>query len=175
MGCYELMLIFRPDVETDDQSVTMEELKEAIIKNRGEVIGIKDWKRRRLAYEIDKHKEGHYYLVYFSGHGSIIPEVEHFFRVTDTIIRYMIVGIDKEEYEAGAGETSIVTEEKDVPEAVVGMESTGEQEADKPAEAGGATTESADLEGISAENEIVEPVANSAKEDASTIEDELEK
>jgi len=100
VGYYEIMLIISPEVETDGHQEVLNDLKAAITKEGGDVSTVLDWRKRRLAYEISKHKEGHYYLVYFSGYGTIIPEIEHYFRVTDAVIRYMIVSVEEKEFNA---------------------------------------------------------------------------
>ncbi len=102
MNYYEIMLIVRPDVESEEQQAVLEDLKSAIAKESGTLSTILDWRKRRLSYEIKKHKEGQYYLVYFSGEGNIIPEIEHYFRVTDEVLRYMIVSISEDDYNSAA-------------------------------------------------------------------------
>ncbi|MDW7739229.1 MAG: 30S ribosomal protein S6 [Bacillota bacterium] len=106
MELYEIMFIFRPDVEAEQQEEVINTLNEVIVKNQGEVKGVFDWRKRRLSYEINKHTEGHYYLLYFYGQGLIIPELEHFFKVTDEIIRFMVVRAEEEDFEAFAKEKS---------------------------------------------------------------------
>ncbi len=107
MGLYENMLILRPDMESEEETEVLNNLEETITKNGGSVIKVVDWHKRKLAYEINKHKEGHYYLVYFDAPGTIIPEVEHYFRVTDAIIRFMIVSADKSDLDAVGGEEHV--------------------------------------------------------------------
>jgi small subunit ribosomal protein S6 len=102
MELYEIMLITRPDLETEEQEEVLNGLSSVITKNNGTVSTVLDWHKRRLAYEIEKHKDGLYYLTYFSAPGTIIPEIEHYFRVTDAIIRYMIVRSSEQEFEAAA-------------------------------------------------------------------------
>jgi small subunit ribosomal protein S6 len=102
MGIYEVMFIVRPDLETVEQEEAISGLQDAITKNHGTVGTVVDWRKRRLSYEIDKHIEGHYYIIYFSGEGTIIPEIEHYFRVTDAVIRYMVVRADEQEFEKAA-------------------------------------------------------------------------
>lgn len=99
MELYEIMFIVRPDLETEEHEEVLNSLKETITKNEGTLRKIADWRKRRLAYEIDKFVEGHYYLVYFDGHGTTIPEIEHFFRVTDAVIRFMIVRAEEKDLE----------------------------------------------------------------------------
>jgi small subunit ribosomal protein S6 len=102
MGLYEIMLILRPDIEAEEQEEALNGLTAVISKHGGDLSTVLDWRKRKLAYEINKHSEGHYHLVYFSGEGVIIPELEHYFRVTDAIIRYMVVSVDEKNYAAAA-------------------------------------------------------------------------
>ena len=102
MGLYEIMVIIRSDIEANEQEEAVSGLTAVIDKQGGTVSTVLDWRKRKLAYEINKLREGHYYLVYFSGDGSVIPELEHYFRVTDAIIRYMIVSVEEKDFEAAA-------------------------------------------------------------------------
>ncbi len=142
MELYEAMIIISPELEKDDHQEVLDGLSSAITKNNGSVSTVLDWRRRRLAYEIDKVQEGHYYLIYFSADGTVIPEVEHYFRVTDEIIRFMVVRTSEEEFEAAA--------KKAASEAEAAKKAAAEESAvvDESAAAVGASeaevTESAD-------------------------------
>ena len=100
MAYYEVMFIVRPDLEADEEKAVLENLKAVITKEDGSVSTILDWRKRRLSYEIQKYTEGQYYLAYFSGEGEVIPEVEHYFRVSDAVIRYMVIAVSAEDYNA---------------------------------------------------------------------------
>ncbi len=137
MGYYEIMMIVRPDVEANDQEEALSGLTAVISKQGGTVSAVLDWRKRRLSYEINKVREGQYYLIYFSGDGSIISELEHYFRVTDAIIRYMVVAIDERDFEAAAQKAVVDTAVVGVPqeEEVATSEATetaaeGESEAE---------------------------------------------
>ena len=117
MGFYEIMFIIRPDLEAEDHEEIINGLKEAINVNQGRVDKVVDWRKRRLAYEIDDHVEGHYYLLYFSGSGDIIPEIEHFFRVNDNILRYMVVRVEEKDYETVVSEEDADQSEQAVSES----------------------------------------------------------
>lgn len=124
MGLYEAMLIIRPDLEAEDHEELLNDFEKTISTQEGKVIKIVDWRKRRLAYEIDKHMEGHYYLAYFSGRGNIIPEIEHFFRVNDAVIRFMIVRAEEKDLAA------VETEEPvEAAEAQAGVEEAADQPA----------------------------------------------
>ncbi len=126
MGLYEIMFIIRPDLEDEEHEEIINELTRSINTNDGQVDRVADWRKRRLAYEIDKHVEGHYYLLYFKGSGDIIPEIEHFFRVNDGILRYLIMRIEEDIYEAAIAEEADQSEQPVESETLV---DEGESEA----------------------------------------------
>ena len=130
MELYEAMIIISPEVEKEEQEEVINGLSDVITKNGGSVDTILDWRKRRLAYEIDKHQEGYYYLVYFSAQGTIIPEIEHYFRVTDAVIRYMVVRTDEQEFESAAKKavSEAAAAEKAAAEAAAPDEETVEDD-----------------------------------------------
>ncbi len=91
MAVYETMFILQPELENKTETELIESLQAVLQKLGGQVDKTDDWGKRKLAYEIDKFAEGHYYLMHFSGSHEIIPELEHFFRVNDAVIRFIIV------------------------------------------------------------------------------------
>jgi ribosomal protein S6 len=158
MGIYEVMFIVRPDLETVEHEEAISGLQDAITKNHGTVGTVVDWRKRRLSYEIDKHIEGHYYIIYFSGEGTIIPEIEHYFRVTDAVIRYMVVRADEQEFEKAA--------EKAAAEAARAEEAAVEAAMEE-------TVATADAEEPEAEEAApVEEEAAPVEEEAAPVEEE---
>ncbi len=127
MGLYEIMFIIRPDLEAEEHEEVLQELESAISGNGGTTDKLVNWRKRRLAYEIDKDIEGHYYLLYFKGHGPIIPEIEHFFKVNDAVIRFLIASVEDDYYESATVEepeaesepvdTSAAEEADELPQA----------------------------------------------------------
>ncbi len=95
MGAYETMLILSPGLETEVEEEVLTGLQAVVKRLGGEISGVDDWGVRRLAFEIDKIQEGHYYLVKFVAGKEVVPELEHFYRVTDAVIRYMIIREEK--------------------------------------------------------------------------------
>lgn len=88
---YELMFIVRPNMEAEAVEAVVADLQAAIQKLGGEVSKVDDWGKRKLAFEINKVHEGHYFVLYFTGSHEIISELEHFFRVKDEVIRFLVV------------------------------------------------------------------------------------
>ena len=90
MNNYEAVLIFKADMQDADRTALLERFK-TIISENGEVTDVDDWGKRRLAYEINDLKEGYYYIVNFKSEPDHIREFERRLRLSDFIIRYMVI------------------------------------------------------------------------------------
>ena len=90
MNNYEAVLIFKPDMSEQDRTTLFERFK-ATIEENGEVTSVDDWGKRRLAYEINYIREGYYYIVDFKSEPDHIREFERRLRLSDFIIRYMVI------------------------------------------------------------------------------------
>jgi small subunit ribosomal protein S6 len=94
---YELVYVVSPDA-TDAQIADLHAQVEAIAQRLGGQIEKTDnWGRRRLAYEIGPHKEGTYVLELIEGSGDLMKEIDRRFKVTDLIIRHLVVRVDEEQ------------------------------------------------------------------------------
>ncbi|MGZ6496922.1 MAG: 30S ribosomal protein S6, partial [Actinomycetota bacterium] len=65
MRRYELMLVLSPDLADDKVQGTLERTARAIAAGGGQIVKQAPWGRRRLAYPIDHHREGSYYVILF--------------------------------------------------------------------------------------------------------------
>jgi small subunit ribosomal protein S6 len=93
---YELVYIASPDA-TEDQLTELQSLIEGIVTKANGTIDKADvWGRRRLAYQIGRHKEGHYVVLLFSCGGELVKELDRRLKVNDTVIRHLIVRVDEE-------------------------------------------------------------------------------
>jgi small subunit ribosomal protein S6 len=93
---YELVYIVSPDT-TDEQIQGLHGQVEEIVGRMGGTLDKTDnWGRRKLAYEIGPHKEGTYVLEVISGAGDLMKEIDRRLRVSDQIIRHLIVRVDEE-------------------------------------------------------------------------------
>lgn len=90
MNNYEAVLIFKPDMSEQDRTTLFERFK-ATIEENGEVTSVDDWGKRRLAYEINDIRDGYYYIVDFKSEPDHIREFERRLRLSDFIIRYMVI------------------------------------------------------------------------------------
>lgn len=94
MNKYELALVVNAKVEDDVRTATVEKAKEYIARYGGTVTEVEDWGKKRLAYEIQKMKEGFYYFVHFEGDSNCPNEVEAHVRIMEPVIRYLCVRQD---------------------------------------------------------------------------------
>jgi small subunit ribosomal protein S6 len=94
---YELVYIVSPEA-TDDQVADLHTQVEAIVQRmNGQIEKTDNWGRRKLAYEIGRHKEGTYVLEVINGGGELIKEIERRLKVSDLIIRQLTVRVDEEQ------------------------------------------------------------------------------
>jgi len=92
---YELVYIVSPDA-SDDQVTDLHNQVDAIVQRIGGAIAkTENWGRRRLAYEIGRHKEGTYVLEVITGTGDLMKEIDRRLKVTDLIIRHLVVRVDE--------------------------------------------------------------------------------
>jgi small subunit ribosomal protein S6 len=90
MRKYEVMYIIRTDVEEEAVQSLIEKFQ-GIISNGGEITKHNVMGKRRLAYEINKHRDGIYVLVNFSSAPTVVAELERILKISDEVIRYLIV------------------------------------------------------------------------------------
>ena len=94
---YELVYVVSPDA-TDAQVADLHSQVEQIAQRLGGKIDKTDnWGRRKLAYEIGPHKEGTYVLETIDGGGDLMKEIDRRLKVSDLIIRHLIVRIDEDQ------------------------------------------------------------------------------
>ena len=93
---YELVYILPPD--TTEQAVTdlHTQVEQVVERLHGQIEKTENWGRKRLAYEIARHKEGVYVLDVINGSGELMKELDRRLRVMDLVIRHMVVRVDEE-------------------------------------------------------------------------------
>jgi small subunit ribosomal protein S6 len=90
MRKYEIMYIIRTDIEETVVQSTIEKFQN-IITNGGEITKNNVMGKRKLAYEINKFRDGIYVLVHFNAAPEVVVELDRVLKISDEIIRYMIV------------------------------------------------------------------------------------
>ncbi len=88
---YETMFILKPTLTEEETQAQIETVRATIEKNGGEIVAVDDMGTRPLAYEIEKHKRGYYYVIYFKGQPSGIAEIERNYRINENLIRFIFI------------------------------------------------------------------------------------
>ena len=91
MNKYELALVVNAKIEDDARTATVEKAKEYITRFGGTVTEVEDWGKKRLAYEVQKMREGFYYFIQFEADATCPAEVERHVRIMDNVMRYLVV------------------------------------------------------------------------------------
>jgi small subunit ribosomal protein S6 len=95
MKNYELALVLVPTLGEEEKVATLEKAKELIARFGGEITNVDDWGKRKLAYEINKIREGFYYFIHFNAETTLPAEVESRLRINESVLRYLIVRQDE--------------------------------------------------------------------------------
>jgi len=85
----------------DDESIKnlIGRVKETITTNGGDMLEVEDWGRKRLAYQVKKSKIGYYAIFRFNSLPDLIPKLERYYQLDETILRYLTITLSKEALE----------------------------------------------------------------------------
>lgn len=93
---YETMYIIRPDLADQDADATINKYQAFLTERGAEKLTIKHLGKRRLAYEIKKHKEGIYIQMNYQVEPSVIAELERSMGISDEVIRFLTFRLEDE-------------------------------------------------------------------------------
>lgn len=91
MKRYEVIAIVKTDLTDEDLSALIEKSSNIVTERKGVIAKAEKWGKRRLAYEINKQKDGFYFFIDYAGDGSIVAEMERNFKIDDRILKFMTV------------------------------------------------------------------------------------
>ena len=129
MRRYELMLVIRPDVADDRSQAVIDRVTRQITAGGGQIVKVAPWGRRRLAYPIDRHREGSYHIILFEAPSDSIVEFEHTLLITEEVLRHLVTRVDRPA-KATAGDGSEL-DDIDVEDLPSGLD---EEDEDVPGE-----------------------------------------
>ena len=95
MRRYELMLVLRPDVADDKSQALIDRTTRGITASGGQIVKVAPWGRRRLAYPIDRHREGSYHIILFEAPSGAIIELEHTLLITEEVLRHLVTRVER--------------------------------------------------------------------------------
>jgi small subunit ribosomal protein S6 len=125
MRRYELMLVLRPDVADDKSQALIDRTTRGIATAGGQIVKVAPWGRRRLAYPIDRHREGSYHIILFEAPGEAIVELEHTLLITEEVLRHLVTRVERPVKAGRADGTESEEEDADLPS---GMDEEEEDE-----------------------------------------------
>ncbi len=88
---YETIYILRPDVDADTAERVGARVAEVVGRESGRLTKVENWGRRRLAYDIAKHRRGVYIYLKYLGSGKVVSEIERNLRLFDGVLKYQTV------------------------------------------------------------------------------------
>ena len=87
MNKYELAVVLSAKLEDDERAAALEKVKGYITRFGGNIVDVDEWGKKRLAYEIQKSKEGFYYFIHIEGEANGPNEVEAHSRIMEPVVR----------------------------------------------------------------------------------------
>jgi small subunit ribosomal protein S6 len=96
MRLYETIFIIQPELSEEDAEGHIKRVENLITRLGGEILKTERWGKKRLAYEINKQRYGYYVLLRLRGEPAILPELERHYRLTEGIIRSMVISLKAE-------------------------------------------------------------------------------
>jgi small subunit ribosomal protein S6 len=91
MRKYEIMYIIRPNIEDEAKKALVERFTTILSDNGAENAEVKDWGKRRLAYEINDFRDGYYQIVKTNAPAAAVEEFSRLAKISEDIIRHIVV------------------------------------------------------------------------------------
>jgi small subunit ribosomal protein S6 len=91
MNKYELAVVVSAKIEDDARLATIERVQKYVTRFGGTITNVDEWGKRKLAYEIQKMREGFYYFITFEAEATAPAEIEGRLRIMDNVIRFLVV------------------------------------------------------------------------------------
>jgi small subunit ribosomal protein S6 len=129
MRRYELMLVLRPDVADDKSQALIDRTTRGISTSGGQIVKVAPWGRRRLAYPIDRHREGSYHIILFEAPPEAIVELEHTLLITEEVLRHLVTRVERpvKAGRADGTEGDELEEDQDLPSGLDEEEDEGDR------------------------------------------------
>lgn len=94
MRQYETMYILRTGIDEEATEAAINRFKSIVEENGGAVDQIDRWGKRRLAYEIDKERDGYYVVMRFKAEPAVAKELDRVFKISGDVLRHIIIRED---------------------------------------------------------------------------------
>ena len=94
MNKYELAVVVNAKIEDDARLATIEKVQRYVTRFGGTITNVDEWGKRKLAYEIQKMREGYYYFIHFEAETTAPAEIEGRLRIMENVMRFLCVRVD---------------------------------------------------------------------------------
>lgn len=132
---YELGIVVSPEASEEQTKAILDRVTQVVQTNGGQVVRVHPWGRRRLAYPIERHRDGLYYFLDLSLTPQTVLEIDRNLKVTEEVIRHLIVKRDPRAVAAQrAREAQAAAAPEATPEEVAPEPEALAEEAEAPAE-----------------------------------------
>jgi len=131
MRFYQTIVILRPDLDDAQTKENSEKIKGFIAKYDGEIVRMDNWGKKRLAYRIKKNRFGIYLNICHKLEGSQVDSLEKEFRLDETILKFLVVRLEADDFERICGQQSIFDDSEKKPDSE-GTESSEEAAVTEP-------------------------------------------
>jgi small subunit ribosomal protein S6 len=91
---YECMLLLDSNKYASDANSVVNQVHGLLEKHHAEILASRPWDERRLAYPVNGHKKGTYYLIYFRSDGKNLRPLEQDFALNETMLRSLIIRVN---------------------------------------------------------------------------------
>jgi small subunit ribosomal protein S6 len=89
------MLVLRPDVPEERTQAVLERTTRQVAEAGGQIVKAAPWGRRRLAYQVDRYREGSYHILQFDAPPEAIVDVERTLLITEDVLRHLVVRVER--------------------------------------------------------------------------------
>lgn len=96
MRRYETIYIANPNLDDEALKEVVAKFSDLIKKQKGSIVKIDEWGKRKMAYEVKRFDKGHYILLDFCGFPDMVTELERNLKLDDRILKYSTVKIDED-------------------------------------------------------------------------------
>ncbi len=94
MRKYEIMYIIRPNIEDEAKKALVERFNTILTDNGAELTEVKEWGKRRLAYEINDFRDGYYMLLQVQSEAAAVQEFDRLAKISEDMIRHMVTKVE---------------------------------------------------------------------------------
>lgn len=94
MRTYEALYIVRSDIKDDEIQTVAKDVEQLVLDNEGAIVRSENWGKRKLAYEVKGFYEGCYVLLRFQAKPSFLSKLNNHFRLSEKVIRNIVVYFD---------------------------------------------------------------------------------